>query len=419
MTYEEYNRLPKEELGKVVTAGELSLTTLPLTSEEFKLNYDLDKLSKRSYIIFKVFSGANEIFMCQHMLPVEEKYSYEKSKKSVTVVDENSKITVRGENFEYAVDKSSGAFTSLKIGSKELLASSTKPVLYRLPTDNDRLLSKKWVDTSTAAYMPPVDYRYPVCFSNFISMKAEESFAEISFDFIYSPLGRPEYKKGRITYKINGDGLIEINESGKINDALNETFPRDGYFFEITPTFDKISYYGLGRSESYCDKHHFEEYGFYDTTAKERTVSNSERIMESGSIFDTSFLALYDKDGDGIAFASCSFSFNASNYDFYEMVKNQPRHRVDARVSENINLMIDRKMCGIGSASVGAPLQEKHKIQRGEYNFYLRISPLRKTETPRELASRIMMDKKEDISVVRVKKTDSIVSLDTSELELP
>ena len=380
-----------EEFGTLRQDGTLHLSTPPLSVERFTVDLDLSGYRHRSYIIFSVWDGDREIFSCQHLLPVKELYDgLPDVGTALTVSDEAGVITLAGDGFRYSISKYSGMVCGASVEGKELLTASATPILCRVPTSNDRRLVNTWMSEDSKSSITAIDYRNPHLFANFKSLTVGTDRATVAFEFYLTPIGKPPYIHGSLTYTVYSNSRMEIREEGELNRHLDEMFPRYGHLWRFSPAFEHLTYYGCGKTESYVDKFHAETHGLYTTTVTARTFMDSERPMEHGSICDTSFVSLTDRDGDGLLFSADGFSFNASHYDFHDLLNNGYRHRSELKKEADSFLLLDRYMMGIGSASCGPALSPNYIASAGGYEFRMSVVAVSRGSTPRDLALQVM-----------------------------
>ena len=111
-------------------------------------------------------------------------------------------------------------------------------------------------------------------------------------------------------------------------------------------------------------------------------------------------MCLSDDDGDGLLFSGDGFSFNASHYDFHELLKEEYRHRSQLVSREDTYLILDRYMMGVGSASCGPALNPKYIATAGTYEFSMSVVPVKRSQNPREVAVNVMTPPKNERSCV-------------------
>lgn len=380
-----------EELGTVRDAGTLSLDVPPQSKAAFTLPLAPGAFSARTYVIFSIKAGERELWQGEFPLPVKEHYpTLSPATTPVTLTDENGIITVKTSTVTYRINKYKGMLAGITVGEKELMTSTATPALCRVPISNDRLLEPYWFSVAARKPLPKTDYKTPVLFANFKGAKQEGASASVSFDFSIASTGRPPYFAGKITYTALSNGKLTITENGTMISTLPALPPRYGHLLTLDSSLEELCWYGCGKRESYVDKHHAEVHGIYRDTVTARTNMDSEKPMEHGSIYDNDFLAVTDKEGCGVIFAAEGFSFNASHYDFYDMLTKDYAHRADLPVAKDTFLLLDRYMMGIGSASVGKPLSPCYAPKGGDYRFTMSMLPVAAGDDPVARATALM-----------------------------
>ena len=203
--------------------------------------------------------------------------------------------------------------------------------------------------------------------------EVQQNAAVITGDFIFCVPGMRPISRGRMEFRILGDGTIRIVQQAKISAELPYWLPRYGYVFEFAAPIEEAQYFGYGPAECYEDKRAHALLGCY-AYVQDDPVGAYEKPQENGSHTGTKWLSTKIK-GEELCFSG-DFSFCATRYDILEMAG--ARHRKDLKQMDGSHLYIDYRMSGVGSASCGG----QHpvpvcRINPGEsVDFTLTISPV-------------------------------------------
>jgi beta-galactosidase len=337
---------------------EISATTKNkwgLLEPGFEVAHEQIKLLKKNKIINK--KGTEKIAI-----------SLKETKESLIVFDTNFKITF---------NKNSGIITSYIFEKKELLNNQKgpKPNFWRAVTDNDfgNRMQQKNIEWKNASINLKV--------LNFNYKKIENGEVKVQINHFL-----PGVKTTNLTtYTVCKNGIV------KIKNTLNKTtyngdIPRIGMRMQVTKAYENLTYFGRGPWENYQDRKASTFVDVYNSKVKNQYVPYI-RPQENGYKTDARWLALSDKNHDGILIASSSknlFSFSAlhmENEDFdttkgldYKK-SNKRKHTIDIKEKDLIQLNIDLGQRGVaGDDSWYSKPQEKYQYKGDkthEYSFYI------------------------------------------------
>lgn len=281
---------------------------------------------------------------------------------------------VSGEGFSYEFRKDEGVLSRMTIRGREIIAQPMRMTCFRAPTDNDDAfaplhnVARQWRRT----FM----YGDIACAQTAIrnlSCTQEADCAVIAGDFLFAMAGMRPIARGRLEYRIFGDGTMEITQHAKISEELPYWLPRWGVVLEFVKPLEEIEYFGLGPAECYEDKRTHALLGRY-AYVQDDPFGAYERPQENGSHTGTKRLTA-KAEGEVLEITG-DFSFCATRYDLYAMASQ--RHRKDLKQLEGSRLYIDYRMSGVGSASCGGqPPVPDCRINPGEeIDFTLVLSPV-------------------------------------------
>ena len=148
--------------------------------------------------------------------------------------------------------------------------------------------------------------------------------------------------------------------------------PRFGLRLFLDSEMESVKYYGMGPTESYCDKHQSSSHDIYSTSVAD-LHEDYIKPQENGSHFDCSYVKI---KGGGFGLAALSpdkISFNASFYTQEELTEKQ--HNFELQLSGSVVLCLDYAQNGIGSNSCGPKLLEKYRLDEKEFEFNIMLKP--------------------------------------------
>lgn len=280
--------------------------------------------------------------LLQKLEPVNADGSFE-------VSEQGRNITIKGNNFEYIFDKSTGNF-------KKLSDAVTRPVewnMWRAPTDNDRNIMHDWIN---ADYHREQSYVYDCTYdvADTVTIKCHNALI---------PVVQRKHMDIETVWTIYANGIIDMQSSVKVGENL-PVIPRFGLRFFTKG--ENVKYYGYGSYESYSDKHLCTYLDEFNTTVSDM-YEPYIKPQENGSHFGTRYV-----ETENIRVSSDTpFSFSALHYTQEELT--EKKHNFELEKCDDTVLCIDYKQNGIGQNSCGPLTQEEYRFDESEFEFKIRI----------------------------------------------
>ncbi len=364
-----------EEDGKKVQNGVIpSIGTAPRETTTVVVPYDITGLSGEVYIniSFKTnvqtewYDEGSEICFNQYKLPAKKKEKKSEPEIYVPVLeqDDNEIKVICGETV-YSFSKQKGVLTQITDNGKEMLCAPVYPNIWRAPTDNDANIKNEWCREG-------YHKAETKCYS--ISEKKGTNKIDIISEISLGAKAKFVILKAKITYTINGNGVLTIKTDVEVRDNL--TFlPKFGYDFTLCENMENYSYFGYGPMESYVDKRLAARMGLF----KGKVSENIEHYIfpqENNSHYNTLTASVKGITGHGLSFdTDTSFEFRASHYSAKQLT--EARHDYELKPSVNTFVSIDYKQSGIGSNSCGPQLDEKYRLSEKNFSFTFTVKPIR------------------------------------------
>ena len=266
----------------------------------------------------------------------------------VKVTEEGFAAIIRAGKLRYVFDKRGGAFTSIKLGQKELLEKPMTFNFFRAPVDNDTMRGD-WYRAHLNDYDVKV---YDV------KIRKKESQVQIVVEQSFGWSMYQPFFKATTKYVIDGSGKLNVICDGETSNKV--TFlPRFGIRLFLPKSFDTFTYYGFGPNEAYVDKHQSSYLGCFTSKvadAFEDYIRPQENSSHCGCRYATIF-------GKGVAMtftAEKDFSLNVSEYTQEELAGK--RHHFELEKCGSTVACVDAMMAGVGSNSCGPALAEQFCI---------------------------------------------------------
>lgn len=274
------------------------------------------------------------------------------------------RFTVTGKTFCYTFDRTSGLFDTLTVRGIPLITRPMQWNIWRAPTDNDRIIVKKWRE---AGYDRTLPYVYKS------SMVSTAQGVQITAHLCLAAVYLQKVLDIEMLCRIDGEGRIDFTFACQ-KDPVFPSLPRFGLRLFLPKEFDKIDYFGYGPGESYVDKRASALLGRYSQTVSKRYTA-CIKPQESGSHFGCTFVQLTNGEGQGFAAQSeQSFSFSALRYTQEELTNK--RHHFELAQSPDCVLCLDYRQNGIGSGSCGPALMDKYSFTETSFPYHITLLPL-------------------------------------------
>lgn len=270
------------------------------------------------------------------------------TQKVPEIVDCDYNIGVKGRHFHYIFAKGGKGMVSLKYAGKEMLSLPPVPNFFRASTDNDRgnHMAQRYGQWKLASM-----YAY-------ISSWKLEKGKEAVITYEYTLPTTPE-ARCTVAYHVAGNGSIRVTMDYTPVKGLSE-MPEFGMMFKIPCDYDKVTYYGMGPEENYCDRNLGAKLGLYHTTAKDN-VTPYLMPQECGNRTGVRFAKVTNYRGEGIQFAGDGLELSVLPYTPAEMENANHYHEL-AKPNYTIVRVAMQQMGVGGDDSWGARTHEEYLL---------------------------------------------------------
>ena len=215
----------------------------------------------------------------------------------LTVIEGDVCIGAQGEDFSilYGRDKR-GLISICKTGA-ELLCTVPHPNFWRAPTDNDY----GWgMPHRCAAWKTASLYALPET----EQIKRTDNSLQIITSYRFSD----GTENGcTLVYRIFGSGEMEVTLSVTGCESWGP-MPDFGLLFRLPGEYDRLTWYGRGPEENYCDRKTGSPIGLYESTAA-AGLTPYLLPQECGNHTDTRYFTVQNADGRGLRFTAKEGTF--------------------------------------------------------------------------------------------------------------
>lgn len=291
----------------------------------------------------------------------------EAAKASGTLkVEENAQqISVKDENFTFAVSKQSGAVTELSYNGKPIFVTGNTVPFGNLTFNGFRSISNDRRGNFKSDIIAPK-----------VTLKQEDGDAIITVKY--------DVKSGRenrttipveTTYTIYNDGSIGVKSN--FGNESNQDFSRLGLIAALDPRLGNVQWLGRGPHENYPDRKTSAFMGVWDGTVNGMTEEYI-KPQSMGERCDVKWVTFTDNKGEGVRFRTGgTFHFSALHYTDEELWQTKYKHELSKIHRPEIILHLDAAMRGLGNASCGPGPLPKYELQEKNYSYGFVIEPIK------------------------------------------
>ena len=296
----------------------------------------------------------------QEVVQIIEKFGT--AEDEIKITENDAFVSLEGKQFKYQLDKRTGLFVNLEFDGVEQIEKPMEINIWRAPTDNDMYIKTEWYrakydKTSVRAYDSQVQR-----VGNTVSIHCHMS---MSADTVQKILGMDTI------WTVDGNGAIRLDMKVERYPEF-PMLPRFGLRLFLDKHMDNVKYYGMGPTESFCDKHTPFSHGIYSANVKD-LHEDYIKPQENGSHYDCAYVNVEGNSYKLAALSEKAFSFNASVYTQEELTAK--KHNFELQPSANTVLCLDYAQNGIGSNSCGPELAEQYRLDSKEFEFSIRLIP--------------------------------------------
>lgn len=382
--------------GKVVSSGTLApVNAAPGEVVKVKTEYAFDPQPGTEYFLtlrakqrepHGLVEAGWEAAAEQFTLPYYEKAPETLVKKlpAVSVSETETTVTVSGEGFTVAFDKSTGIMTSYKKGDTEFLKLGLIPDFWRAPTDNDfgnglNKRSRVWRKAGETRKIKEIKVMH----------QGPAARVTLNFDLV-NEAGEP-IAAYQSAYTIYGSGDIRVDNHFKMTkDGLPEIV-RMGMNLLMPRHFDQITWLGRGPQENYQDRRTGAFVGLYKMPVAD-CYFPYVRPQENGNRTDVRWAAVTDANGSGLLFKGLPLLEVTAHHQIMEDFESPVnsvgrfsdgqkvvnRHVNDVKPRDLTSVNIDFKQMGVGGDnSWGAWTHDQYRLTGKEYNYSFLMRPVK------------------------------------------
>ena len=296
---------------------------------------------------------------------------------ALKVIQDKKFVTVVGKDFECQFNLLSGVLDSWKMNGVDLLCEGPQLNFWRALTDNDKLglaefgeqsVSKDWIENGLQSLQRRRKSVIIEETDNNVQIISSEKIAPPVLDWGYDVT---------TTYTISGNGVVHIDVDAVKVGMGSRTLPKIGLQLKVDKTLKNVSWFGRGPGESYPDTKLANRFGLWHSEV-EKMFTNYVVPQENGNRTDTKWMSICRDDGIGFFIKSNNFNFSAREYTTKNI--DEAKHTYELEKGPFIEINLDYKQHGIGSASCGPGVLEKYELLNTDFSFSFDLLGFSKNE---------------------------------------
>ncbi len=365
------------ENGKSIGTGTLGVfPVMPGESRLFAVEQDLSKCTGEVWLDVSVKLAKDELYAKRGHEIAKEQFLVVAAKPSqpvatsvpVQVIEDSENSLVLGAKvFKVTIDKQTGYLSKYEFQGKEMISGELKPNFWRPITDNDL---KAW--------------RVLQNLSDWLSIAKNLNVEKFSvLDEGTSKLIVVDQKSAaglvlRLSYKVSGNGEVEVNYQAKIGEQLTDPL-RIGMTTQIASEFGQMSFYGKGPYENYIDRNLSANVNVYSGKVED-FIFQYVMPQENGNHTGVRWLALQNASGTGLMIEG-NQELNTSVWPYTAENILKAQHINELEPAGFYTLNVDLAQAGVGGIDSwsprGIPLT-KYRLKEKSYSYGFKIVPFAK-----------------------------------------
>lgn len=361
--------------GKLIRNGSLSIDCPPLDKTEIENPVNIKELTDDGEFILEITvnlknaapwaAKGHEINFEQFILAsnnIDEKY--DATKQIISLKESGDELNITTSKVNLSISKTDGRLSL--INNSETIINGPELNIWRAPISNE------WVDwgQAEASDWYSTGLNRLILDSTDFSFVDENNFVTCISKQFYRLPENEDYIFNQFTYTINSEGQIRINQKVDFVGYFNyEWLPRVGMKFNLSKSFEDISWYGRGPFETYPDRKTGAKIGNYKLNVDSFYVPYV-KTEDHGNRTDVLKLKLINNNGRNFIITSDEkFNFSITPYSNisrtvypFQLIK-----------GETLTLNIDNKVTGVGDTPV--PTLPKYRTYPVSYDYSIIITP--------------------------------------------
>ncbi len=367
------------ENGKEIGVGSLGVFPVaPGESKLFGVDFDLSKATDEVWLRVSVRLAKDELYAKRGHEIAKEQFLVKKANPvqpvsspiAVQVFEDSEKNLVLGtKESRVTFDKTTGYLTSYQFQGEELIKTPMKPNFWRPLTDND---IRAWQVEKNLSDWPSI--------TSGLKVGRFDVASNGPAKLITVDLKNDSGLNLQLSYKVSGNGVVEVNYQVKIGEKLTEPL-RIGMTTQMAKDYNLMSFYGKGPYENYSDRCRAAEVNVYSGKVED-FIFQYVRPMENGNHTEVRWMALRIASGNGLMVIGKQ-PLNTSVWPYSPENIQKAQHINDLEPAGFFTVNIDLGQAGVGGIDTwsprGMPLPQ-YRLSQKEYSYGYKLIPFAKAK---------------------------------------
>ena len=391
--------------NRVLESGVLHTNTLPLSKDTLTINYTKPKIEPGTEYRLSITSCLKEktlwaekgfeVAWDQLEQPwFEQPLPVKTTAQEIRMQENDSMVTIEGNNFKYGFNKNNGKLCSFMIEDTEMLKEPLEVNIWRAPLANEL---DAWCSANAKSPNWKEGYGHHVA-TEFYSLGIDRPTTQLT-DFNVSQnasniiintreiirLGDTEERQKDLyvsgiesygfeslfTYKIDDSGKMYIEHKIIPNGKMPLWLPRLGVSMVLDKQFKHVKWYGRGPQENYPDRKTGYKIGVYESDA----FSMYEPYLmpqDYGLRSDNRWLVVHNGEKKGVKIEGKTL-FNFNLYPFSTDNLTKAMYTYQLQEHSGLTLNIDHKTSGVGCTA--RSIENRYRVMPQMYEYSFSICP--------------------------------------------
>jgi beta-galactosidase len=287
---------------------------------------------------------------------------------AIGVVDGAARIIVSTEDVVVGFSRGLGRLDALTFRGRSVLADGPRLQVWRGATDNDGIKgwsgqeSKplgRWLTQGLDALEPGVPE---------VKVERDGDLVQVAIEQAYGCRAANRAFVHRHVYEVMADGRIVVRNQFVVE---VEDPPRLGVAMTLPDEYERLTWFGRGPHESYCDRKRSGWIGRFEGAVSDQFVPYAVP-QEHGNKTDLRWIELAGDAAVLRVTPSAPCEGSASRYAPEDLFA--ARHIVDLKPRREVLLNLDVRQRGLGTASCGPDTLRQYRIEPGDYALDFEIA---------------------------------------------
>ncbi len=353
-----------------------------LLQVSFVLKEDLNWAEKGHEIAWEQFPVPTDLFFVDEV----------ENNNTLTISETDNQLIIKGNNFQYKIDKNTGEFVSLNFDETEYLEGGPAFNVWRAPTANDidpwgsYMFSEenrtpgfgRSID-NTLRTLGMRDLQSEVDDIEIVQLHDNKLVVKIKAYSNSSLLANRRLQWGGYAsafernekWTFFANGTIELDQQIIPHGPMPDMLQKMGLQFQLPKAFNQVEYYGRGPFENYPDRKTGAKVSLYHSTADSMYVPYIIP-QEYGNRSDVRWLKVHNDKGKGLLIKGDDL-LNFSLHKYTTDNISRAMYTYQLKDAPNTILNVDYEVSGVGGTAIRQ--LQKYRVRPHVANYKLTIKP--------------------------------------------